>query len=68
MSVGPRQYRGSGNPHITEKFQSGLLKGRVYRVIVTVESFGESVQAEKPFSECFVYLLCFVVTLILLLL
>ena len=66
MSVGPRQYRGSGNPHITEKFQSGLLKGHVYRVLVTAESFGESVQAEKPFGECFVHLLfcCHIILLL----
>ena len=55
LSVGPRQHRGSDSPHITTEFQSGLSMGGVYRVIVTVESFRESVQAEKQFSECFAH-------------
>ena len=52
MSVGPRQYNSKENSHITEDFQSGLNKDQMYKVVVTAESFGESVQAEEMFSEC----------------
>ena len=51
ISVGPRQYRSTDTPHITEIFQSGLYRDQMYKVVVTAESFGESFQAEKIFSE-----------------
>ena len=52
MSVGPNLHMGQENPRITEVFPTGLSMDQVYKVVVTTNSFGQSVQEEKVFSEC----------------
>ena len=52
MFVRANLHMGKDNPLITEVFPTGLSMDQVYRVVVTAESFGQSVQTEKVFSEC----------------